>query len=121
MKLILAPVVHLRRKAALHAVIFAGSLLLAASSAQALSGSAAVTVTKGLMESCIKSMKANQTGSGLTDDKINGFCSCSATKTAEELQVGEVQRYFYSNGQATVRMRDMNARIGRECQSRYLR
>jgi hypothetical protein len=96
-------------------------MLFAAASAQALTGSAEVTVTKGLMESCVKAMKANQTGSGLTDDKINGYCSCTATKTASELQVGEVQKYFYSNGQGTVHMRDMNARIGRECKARYLR
>jgi hypothetical protein len=42
------------------------------------------------------------------------------TETASELQPGEVQRYFNSGGTATVGMRDMNARIGRQC-SRYLR
>jgi hypothetical protein len=105
-------------------VLIAGLLTAAVAfpfaSAQALTGSGKVTVTKAIMQSCIKSMKANQGGNGLTDAKINGYCSCMGTETASELQPGEVQRYFNSGGTATVGMRDMNARIGRQC-SRYLR
>lgn len=111
---------HAWGRTVLTAGLLAAAISFPLASAQALSGSAEVTVTKALMQSCIKAMKENQGGNGLTDSKINGYCSCTATKTASELERGEVQSYFNSGGKATVHMRDMNARIGRDCQ-RYLR